>query len=204
MACTRTRSRVLGPIFKWDLLSFSLGSLRLLRNQRAQTNDSKILDQSPLHLIQPKVICIKLRLCVGQKVGPRKCVRARGRRDPWQRGDPLQLAVGTKQKHAPPPGSVKTRANGEKCAGTHIVPHNAMFRILRRDPLQASCLGRGHAAHFRAHRESIDSTNERIEIVLIIEAIPSTVQGNVARLEALQLGIYCGELLAEEECLLLL
>jgi hypothetical protein len=79
-----------------------------------------------------------------------------------------------------------------------------VFRILQRDPFEATCLGRGHAAHFGAQGESIDSTNERIEVVLIIDGIPSTVQGSAARLEALQLGVYCGELLAEEECLLLL
>jgi hypothetical protein len=71
-----------------------------------------------------------------------------------------------------------------------------MFRVLRRNPPKAACLGRGNAAHFSAHRERIDSTNECIEVILILSDTPSTVQIGVAWLEALQFGVDGSELLA--------
>jgi len=55
------------------------------------------------------------------------------------------------------------KANGS----THIVPHNVMFRILRRDLLQAACLGRSNAANFGTCGKRVDSTNEYIKVVLI-------------------------------------
>ncbi len=96
--------------------------------------------------------------------------------------------------------SGKTRSGGT----THVVPHDAVFRVLRRNSFEAASLGRGHAAHFGACGESVDSAGERLELVLVLNHMPSTVQIGVAELEPLQLGINYGELLAQEERLLLL
>ncbi len=86
----------------------------------------------------------------------------------------------------------------------HIVPHDAMFCVLGRNSPEAACLGRSNAAHFGACRKRIDSTNDHIKIVLILSDIPTTVQVGVSRLEALQLCVDGGELLAQEKRLLLL
>jgi len=92
---------------------------------------------------------------------------------------------------------------GEKNGSTYIVPHNAVFCVLKRNPPQATCLGGGNAAHFGAYRESVHSTNKCIEIVFILSDIPTTVQVSIGRLEALQLGIDSSKLLSEEKRLLL-
>lgn len=92
----------------------------------------------------------------------------------------------------------------KESGSTHIVPHNAMFRILGRNPLQAACLGRSNAANFGTCGERIDSTNEYIKIVLILGNIPTTVQAGIGRLEALQFGVDDSELLSQKKCLLLL
>jgi hypothetical protein len=88
--------------------------------------------------------------------------------------------------------------------GTHVISHNAMLRVLGRNPPESACLGRGNAAHFGARRESVDSTNEYIKVVLILSDTPTTVQVGTARLEALQLGVDDRELLAQKKRLLLL
>lgn len=62
-----------------------------------------------------------------------------------------------------------------------------MFRVLGRNPLEAAGLGRGNAAHFSACGESVYSTNECIEIILILSNIP--VQVCIAWLETLQFGV---------------
>jgi hypothetical protein len=77
-----------------------------------------------------------------------------------------------------------------------VVPHNAMFRTLGRNPLQAACLTGSNAANFGTCGKRVDLTNECIKIVLILSDIPTTVQVGIGRLEALQLGIDGGELLS--------
>jgi hypothetical protein len=79
-----------------------------------------------------------------------------------------------------------------------------MFRVLGRNAFEAAGFGRGYASHFGAHGESVDSTSKCLELVLILDCVRSTVQIGVAQLEALQLGIYYGELLPQKERLLLL
>jgi hypothetical protein len=48
-----------------------------------------------------------------------------------------------------------------------------MFRALGRNPPEAACLGRGNATHFSAYGESVDSTNDCIEVILIFSDAPS-------------------------------
>jgi hypothetical protein len=79
-----------------------------------------------------------------------------------------------------------------------------MFRVVERNPLEVACLGRDNTAHFGACGESVDSTNECIEVVLILSDTPSTVQVGICRLKALQLGVDDRELLAQKKGLLLL
>jgi hypothetical protein len=92
----------------------------------------------------------------------------------------------------------------KESAGTHVVPHNTMFRVLGWNPLEAARLGRGNAAHFRACGKSVYSTNECIEVVLILSDTPGTVQVAIAWLEALQLGVNDGKLPAQKMRLFLL
>ena len=79
-----------------------------------------------------------------------------------------------------------------------------MFRILGRNPPQATGLGRSNAANFGTCGKRVDSTNEYIKIVLVLGNIPTTVQVGTGRLEALQLGVDGSELLSQEKRLLLL
>jgi len=79
-----------------------------------------------------------------------------------------------------------------------------MFRILGRNPPQAACLGRGNAANFSTCGKRVDSTNEHIKIVLVLNNISTTVQVGIGWLEALQLGIDGSELLSQKKGLLLL
>jgi len=117
------------------------------------------------------VVRIELRLCVGEEVRPRKGIRARWRRGPRQSGKPFE-----------------------------VVPHNAMFHILGRNPPQAACLGRSNAANFGTCGKCI-STNEYIKIVLVLSNIPTTLQVGIGRVdsEALQLGVDGGELLSQKK-----
>ena len=85
-------------------------------------------------------------------------------------------------------------------ASTYVVPHNAMFHILGRNPPQAACLGRSNAANFGTCRKRVDSTNEYIKIVLIL----SNILVGIGRLKALQLGVDGSELLSQKKGLLLL
>jgi hypothetical protein len=79
-----------------------------------------------------------------------------------------------------------------------------MFRVLGRNPPQATGLGRSNAANFGTRRKRIDSTNEYIKIVLVLSYIPTTVQVGIGWLEALQLGVDGSELLPQKKRLLLL
>ena len=78
---------------------------------------------------------------------------------------------------------------GKKNTSTHIVPHDAVLRILRRNPLQVASLGRSNPTDFSTRGKHIDSTNQNIKIVLILSNIPTTVQIGIGRLGALQLGV---------------
>jgi hypothetical protein len=55
-----------------------------------------------------------------------------------------------------------------------------MFRVLGRDAFETAGLGRCHASHFGAHGESVDSTGECLELVLVFDCVPGTVQIGVA------------------------
>jgi hypothetical protein len=79
-----------------------------------------------------------------------------------------------------------------------------MLRILGRNPPQAACLGRSNAANFGTCGKRVDSTNEYIKIVLILNNIPTPVQVGISRLKALQLGVDGRELLSQKKRLLLL
>jgi hypothetical protein len=79
-----------------------------------------------------------------------------------------------------------------------------VFRILGRNPPQASCLSRSNPANFGTCRKRVYSTNENIEIVLVLSNIPTTVHVGIGWLKALQLGVDGSELLSQKKGLLLL
>jgi len=55
-----------------------------------------------------------------------------------------------------------------------------MFRVLGRNAFEAAGLGRGYASHFGAHGESVDSMGECLELVLVFDCVPGSVQIGVA------------------------
>jgi hypothetical protein len=79
-----------------------------------------------------------------------------------------------------------------------------MFCILGRNPPQSACFSRSNATNFGTCGKCVDSTNEHIEIVLILRNTPTTVQVGIGRFEALQLGVDDRELLSQKKGLLLL
>ena len=85
----------------------------------------------------------------------------------------------------------------------YVGPYDAVLCILRRDALEAAGLGGSGAAHFTARGERIDATNEQLELILIFCTISRAMEIGISRLETLQLGIDGGELLTQEESLLL-
>ena len=75
---------------------------------------------------------------------------------------------------------------------THAIPHNAMFRILRRySP-------KGGVLRLKQRRERVHQS------VPILRDIPTSVQVDIGPLEALRLGVHGGELLSQKMRLLLL
>lgn len=74
-----------------------------------------------------------------------------------------------------------------------------MFRILVRNPPQATCLGRSNAANFGTHGKRVDSTNKYIKIVPILSNIPTSMQVGIGRLEARQLGVDGTKLLSQKK-----
>ena len=77
-----------------------------------------------------------------------------------------------------------------------MVPNNAMFCILEKNPPQAVSLGRGRAANFGTCGKRVDSMNEHTKIVLILSNITTTVQVGIGRLKVLQLGVDGSNLLS--------
>ena len=62
--------------------------------------------------------------------------------------------------------------------------HNVMFHILGKNPPQTARLGRSNATNFGTCEKRIDSTNEYIEVALILGNIPTTVRIGIGGLEA--------------------
>ena len=64
-----------------------------------------------------------------------------------------------------------------------------MFHILGKNPPQAARLGLSNATNFGTCGKRIDSTNEYIEVALILGNIRTAVRIGIGGLEALQLGV---------------
>jgi hypothetical protein len=96
-------------------------------------------------------------------------------------------------------GQMQLRKDG----ATHVSPYDAVLCVLRRDALKPAGLGGSCAAHFTARRERIDATNEQLELILILRAVSCAMEVSISWIETLQLGVDGGELLTQEECLLL-
>jgi len=75
-----------------------------------------------------------------------------------------------------------------------------MLHILRRG---AAGLSGSGAAHFAAHGERIDATNEQADLILILYTISHAMQVGISQIKTLYLSIDGGELLTQKECLLL-
>ena len=74
-----------------------------------------------------------------------------------------------------------------------------MFHILGKNPPQTARLGRSNATNFGTCGKCIDSTNEYIEVALILGNIPTTVRIGIGGLEALQLGVDGSDLLSQKK-----
>ncbi len=59
------------------------------------------------------------------------------------------------------------------------------------------------AAHFTAHRERIDATNEQADLILVLYTISHAMQVGISQIETLYLSIDGSKLLMQKECLLL-
>ena len=70
------------------------------------------------------MIRIELRLCVGEEVG-RKGIQARWWWDSRQGGEPFELSMVS--------DTIREKGKKKNNGSTHAVPHNAMFRNLRRN-----------------------------------------------------------------------